>query len=145
MKIHPIEACHCMTLRKAARRISQMYDEALAPTGLGAAQFAMLATLSARDRMNINELAEQLDLDRTTTGKNLRPLERDGLIAVSTSQEDRRSRVIALTARGRSKLMTAYPLWSSAQERFEAANGRRKTRIMRSDLGELKIESRLTI
>lgn len=141
MKVEGIGNCHCMALRRAARRISQMYDEALAPAGLGAAQFAMMATLSADDGMNINDLAERLDLDRTTTGKNLRPLERDGLIAVRVSAEDRRSRVVALTAKGRSKLSTAFPLWSIAQQSFEAANGRRRTRAMRLELGNLAIES----
>ena len=131
-----------MALRRAARRISEMYDEALAPTGLRSTQFAILATLGGGGEMNVNELAERLDLDRTTTGKNLRPLERDGLIAVGVSKADRRSRVIGLTPAGRSRVVDAFPLWSDAQQRFESANGRRKSRDLRSGLAELRIDSK---
>jgi len=128
MKGSAIGNCHCMALRRAARKISEMYDEALAGTGLRATQFAILATLSASDGLNVNELAEKLDLDRTTTGKNLRPLERDGLVAVGVSASDRRSRVVALTASGRKKVGAAFPLWAEAQARFEATNGRAKAK-----------------
>jgi len=131
-----------MALRRAARRISEMYDEALSATGLRATQFAILATLSAGDGMSINELADQLELDRTTTGKNLRPLERDGLVAVAVSPTDRRSRVIALTPAGRKRVGEAFPLWTQAQQGFEAANGRRKSRDLRAELGKLRIDSK---
>jgi len=140
MKVHGIGECHCMALRRAARRISEIYDEALASTGLRATQFAILAALSVGDGMNVNELAERLDLDRTTTGKNLRPLERDGLVAVGVSEADRRSRAIALTAAGRKKVGAAYPLWRGAQERFEGVNGRKRVGRLRKELGGLRME-----
>jgi len=131
-----------MALRRAARRVSEMYDDALCATGLRATQFAILATLVASDGMSVNELADQLDLDRTTAGKNLRPLERDGLVAVTVSAKDRRSRVVALTPSGRKRVGEAFPLWAEAQQRFEAANGRRKSRNLRTELGELRIDSK---
>ena len=137
-----IESCHCMAVRRAARRISEMYDEALAPTGLRATQFAILATLNMGGGMSVHELADQLDLDRTTTGKNLRPLERDGLVSVAVSATDRRSRVIALTSSGRKRVGDAFPLWAQAQQRFESSNGRRKSRDLRSELGKLRVDSK---
>ena len=142
MKIQSIGDCHCMALRRAARRISDMYDATLAPMGLRGTQFSILATLSASDGLSVNELADKLDLDRTTTGKNLRPLERDGLVAVRVSDTDGRSRAIALTAAGRRRLGTALPLWTQAQARYEATNGQRKTRKLRSELSELRIDSK---
>ena len=141
-KTRSIGSCHCMALRRAARRISAMYDDALSATGLRATQFAILATLNASDGISVNELADQLDLDRTTTGKNLRPLERDGLIAIVVSAKDRRSRVIALTPAGRRRVGEAFPLWAQAQKNFEAANGRRKSRNLRSELNQLRIDSK---
>ena len=140
VKTQRIEDCHCLALRRAARRISDMYDEALAPTGLRATQFSILAVLSAMDGLSVKELAEKLDLDRTTMGKNLRPLERDGLVAVRASDSDGRSRAIALTNAGRKKLGAALPLWTEAQARYEAANGQRKTRKLRAELSELRID-----
>ena len=142
MKIQSISECHCQALRRAARRISDMYDEMLAPTGLRATQFAILATLGASPSLNVNELADKLGLDRTTTGKNLRPLERDGLVAVTVSDADRRSRVIALTTTGRKTLSAAVPLWAQAQALYESRNGQRKTRTLRAELGDLRIDSK---
>jgi DNA-binding MarR family transcriptional regulator len=138
MKITGIDGCNCMALRRASRRISQMYDEALGASGLRAAQFAILAMLHAADGLNVNELAERMDLDRTTMGKNLRPLERDGLVAVTVSSKDRRSRIVALTAAGQATLSTALPLWVGVQERFERENGRRRSRELRETLAELR-------
>ena len=131
-----------MALRRAARRISEMYDEALSATGLRATQFAILATLHAGGGISVHELADRLDLDRTTTGKNLRPLERDGLVSVAVSALDRRSRVIALTPSGRKRVGDAFPLWTQAQQHFEESNGRRKSRELRSQLGKLRIDSK---
>jgi len=142
MILQSIENCHCMALRRAARRISDMYDDMLAPTGLRATQFVILATLGASDGLSVKELADKLDLDRTTTGKNLRPLERDGLVAVRVSEADRRTRAIALTTAGRRKLGAAVPLWSEAQRKYEAANGQRKMRALRAELGDLRIDSK---
>ncbi len=142
VKTQGIENCHCLALRRAARRISDMYDETLAPSGLRATQFSILGALIASDGLSVKELADKLDLDRTTMGKNLRPLERDGLVAVRVSDSDRRSRAIALTTAGRRKLGTALPLWTQAQAQFEAKNGQRKTRKLRSELSELRIDSK---
>ena len=135
-----IDECNCMALRRAARRISQRYDEELAPAGLRATQFAMLALLEGAGALSVNELAAKLELDRTTTGKNLRPLERDGLVAASVAAEARRSRAISVTATGRPRFQAAYPLWQAAQRQFEGANGGRRMKQLRAKLNALKIE-----
>ena len=139
MRLFGIEQCNCMALRRAARRISQKYDDALAPAGLRATQFAILAMLRDAQGWNVQDLADQLDLDRTTTGKNLRPLERDGLVALKVSEADRRSRTILLTDAGRKTLAAALPLWLEAQRRFEEQNGRRRSRELRQTLAELRM------
>ena len=136
----PIEACHCMALRRAARRISQAYDEALAPAGLRATQFSVLALVGAGEGLAVNALAARLDLDRTTTGKNLAPLERDGLITVTVAASDRRSRNIVLTQDGRARLDQALPLWKAAQRRLEEANGKRRTRELREQVAALRTQ-----
>ncbi len=133
-----IEACHCMALRRAARRVSEGYDEALAPSGLRATQFSILALLAGEGGLTVNELAQRLELDRTTTGKNLRPLHRDNLVEVRVSRIDRRSRAIALTTTGRDRLRLAAPLWSAAQQQFEAAHGKRRSRALRDQVNSLQ-------
>jgi DNA-binding MarR family transcriptional regulator len=91
------EDCNCFAVRSAARHVSQFYDRFLAPTGLRTTQFSILAKLNRKGPLTINELAKDMIMDRTTLGRNVRPLERDGLIAIEAVQSDR-----ALLAGGRS-------------------------------------------
>jgi DNA-binding MarR family transcriptional regulator len=124
------ELCNCLAVRQAARRISQFYGAFLAPSGLKATQFSILARLGRRGPLSVNELAEAMVMDRTTLGRNLRPLERDGLVRVATG-EDRRRRDASLTADGRRRLEAALPLWKAAQKSFEASYGHERAARLR--------------
>lgn len=109
--------CSCFNLRRAARRVTQVYDRALAPSGLKATQFALLAVLNREDATEgvaITRLAEKLGMDRTTLTRNLAVVEREGLVTVRTG-DDPRSRLVVLTKPGRSALDRAAPHWARAQ------------------------------
>lgn len=134
-----IDLCYATTLRRASRRISQRYDHALAPVGLRATQFAMLVTVQERQPIAINELADLLDLDRTTAGKNVRPLEQHGLVATRTSPADRRIRTIALTDAGADLIARALPLWRDAQRDTEVQIGAALATDLRERLRDLDI------
>jgi DNA-binding MarR family transcriptional regulator len=137
-----VRDCNCAALRRAARRISNFYDGELAPSGLRATQFAILALVHEMEQASVNNVAERLGLDRTTAGKNLRPLEKAGLISVSASKNDARQHVISLTKTGFATFRQAVPLWRRAQARFEAANGgTAKALQLRTMLRELKVEA----
>ena len=136
-----IEDCHCMSLRKAARRISNFYDARLAPAGLRATQYSILAVLHRLGGMSINDLAHRLDLDRTTAGKNMRPLTLAGLIKVAPSPTDGRSRIVELTPYGLATLKAARPLWQRAQQEFERANGAALSRKLRQTLSALRVDA----
>src|SRR5262245_64491964 len=86
------EECNCLAVRQAARHVTQFYDQFLAPSGLRTTQFSVLAKLKRLGPMTINALASDLVMDRTTLGRNILPLEREGLIAVQTGRSDRRSK-----------------------------------------------------
>jgi DNA-binding MarR family transcriptional regulator len=133
--------CNCNALRRAARRVSNFYDAELAPSGLKVTQFIILATLSRLGEASVNVLAENLDLDRTTTGRNLLPLEKAGLINVESSASDGRLRTITLSRKGSEKLKETLPLWRRAQSKFENDNGPGKTAVLRKMLAELKIKN----
>lgn len=75
-------ACNCLALRQAARHVSQFYDQFLAPHGLRATQYSILARLQRGGTMSINLLAAELVMDRTTLGRNILPLQREGLISI---------------------------------------------------------------
>src|SRR5215204_1256018 len=68
--------CNCLAVRQAARRVSQFYDSYLAPLGLKTSQYSILAKLNRLGPMSINEIADSMVMDRTTTGRAIKPLER---------------------------------------------------------------------
>jgi DNA-binding MarR family transcriptional regulator len=106
--------------------------------GLRGTQFSILAMVSREGEVTVNSLAERLELDRTTAGKNLRPLQAAKLIQIAPSKSDRRARAITLTSRGRSAFVEAIPLWQKAQARFEALNGKETAAQLRAILKNLK-------
>jgi len=126
------EDCNCLAVRQAARHVTQFYDQFLAPVRLRATQFSILARLKRMGPMTINALARDMVMDRTTLGRNILPLEREGLIAVVTGRSDRRSRELRLTEAGAARLRAAVKGWAEAQARFEAAFGRKRTPELRA-------------
>jgi DNA-binding MarR family transcriptional regulator len=138
-------ACNATAMRKASRRITQLYDDALAPAGLRSTQFAILAELHelGEKAPTLAELAATLVVDRSALGHTLRPLERDGLVVLKAGVEDRRRRHIVLTARGLAKLQQALGLWEAAQARFHAVFGQTEAEALRGALLDIAYDERL--
>jgi DNA-binding MarR family transcriptional regulator len=126
------EDCNCLAVRQAARHITQFYDQFLAPSGLRTTQFSILAKLRRLDPMTINALAAEMVMDRTTLGRNILPLERDGLIAVEQGSSDRRSKELRLTKAGEARLRAGIKGWLEAQRQFEKAFGAKRSTDMRA-------------
>ncbi|HEY1098049.1 MAG TPA: MarR family winged helix-turn-helix transcriptional regulator [Myxococcota bacterium] len=126
--------CNCLAVRQAARQITKLYDDALAPYGLRATQFGVLSRLARTGPLPVLALAEALAIDRTTLSHNLQPLERDGLVVSATDDADRRVRRIALTAAGKKKLLAAKSAWARAQRRFHEAYGADDAALLRTSL-----------
>jgi DNA-binding MarR family transcriptional regulator len=112
--------------------VTQFYDQFLAPAGLRTTQFSILARLRRSGPMTIGALAAELVMDRTTLGRNLQPLEREGLVTVAKGREDRRSREIRLTDAGAERLRAAVEGWVDAQAGFEAVFGEQRSSELRS-------------
>jgi DNA-binding MarR family transcriptional regulator len=91
----------------------------------------------------MHELAEDLVMDRSTLGQNLRPLVRDGLITILTDPRDRRSRLIGLTKRGFAKLNQAAGYWETAQDHFEEVVGEQAAADLRTLLIAIARNSKL--
>src|SRR5216117_2684610 len=130
----PSAECNCLALRQAARHVTQFYDQRLAPTGLRTTQFSILAKLKRLGSMSINALASELVMDRTTLGRTMLPLERDGLIVVESAAADRRSKELHLTPAGTARLRAGFKLWSQAQQQFENAFGASRASSLRNEL-----------
>ena len=136
--------CSATAMRKASRRLTQLYDDALSPSGLRSTQYAILVELDRRssDPPTMRELADALVIDRSALGHNLRPLERDGLVALEEGN-DRRRRHVVLTAGGNKKRRAAKRLWQSAQDRFEDVFGRGDAARLRATLLRIAHDERL--
>jgi DNA-binding MarR family transcriptional regulator len=129
--------CNCLALRQAARHVTQFYDQHLAVAGLRTTQFSILAKLKGLGPMTINALAHELVMDRTTLGRTMLPLERDGLISINDGAHDRRSKELGLTKAGAERLQRAAKLWANAQEAFDAKFGARRAADLRALLREV--------
>jgi DNA-binding MarR family transcriptional regulator len=130
----PSPECNCLALRQAARHVTQFYDQCLAPAGLRTTQLSILARLKRLGPLTINALARELVMDRTTLGRTMLPLERDGLISIEDGTLDRRSKELHLTRAGAERLRVARRLWSEAQKQFEAAFGGERALTLRNEL-----------
>jgi len=115
--------CLCTQLRKATRRVTRLYDMALAPSGLKVTQYALLKQIQRTGPVAVGELAEAQVMDSGGLAHTLKPLERDGFIAMSVDPDDRRSRLVALTPEGQRKLDETAALWDKAHHAFETAFG----------------------
>ncbi|MEE9209045.1 MAG: MarR family winged helix-turn-helix transcriptional regulator [Kiloniellales bacterium] len=127
--------CTCFGLRKAARAVTQMYDQALKPSGLRATQLSLLAVTERAGPRRMAEIAELLVMDRTTLTRNLKPLLDQGLLE-RVAGADRRRRPIAITAKGRAALAQALPYWREAQMHMAGSLGRARWRRLLGDLRE---------
>ena len=132
----PSVTCNCFAVRQAARRISGFYDGHLAAAGLRTTQFSVLSHLAKLGPLAINGLAGAMGADRTTMGRAVRPLEREGLVAIGPGR-DGRTRALALTEAGRRRLEEARPHWRRAQAAFEAAYGADEATALRAALARV--------
>jgi DNA-binding MarR family transcriptional regulator len=136
--------CFVGATRKASRRLTQFYDDALEPCGLRSTQYTILAELTRfASPPTLAELASALVSDRSAVGHNLRPLARDGYIALEPGAKDRRERRIVLTDRGQSKHREARALWQAAQNEFLALYGKDHSESLRAALLDIAYDPRL--
>ena len=137
--------CNATALRKASRRLTQLYDSALEPSGLRSTQFAILIELSnwSATPPTLAELAAALVMERSALGHTLRPLEREGLIGLQEG-EDRRQRYVVMTIKGKAKCKEGIRLWEAAQHRFEEVFGRAESAALRTTLLSIAYHERLT-
>ncbi len=135
-----LRTCACSNVRKAARVVTQQYDEMLQPSGLRATQLAMLVVIARQGPLTLTDLTEALVMDQTTLTRNLKPLEKRGLVE-RVHGIDRRTRNVSLTPKGLKAVMKALPLWKRAQAKILRTFG--ETRFQKL-LDELKGFQRVT-
>jgi DNA-binding MarR family transcriptional regulator len=117
--LHVRDHCLCLHVQRAARALARRFDEAFRPLGITSGQFSLLMSLNRPEPPPMGPVADLLAMDRTTLTAALKPLERRGLIRIATDKNDRRSRILILTAKGRRLLAQAVPIWQSTHAEVE--------------------------
>lgn len=135
-------SCHCTRLRSAAQTLTEIYDRALEPSGLKITQYILLQSILQNEaKKSITELAQELGSDRSTLGRNLRILARDGLVFLSEGN-DRREHIVQITEKGRQAVDCAYPLWQEAQAAVADTLGQEQLEILKTLLSQVeKVEA----
>lgn len=128
--------CTCFNLRKAARVVTQIFDNEMRPIDLRATQFTLLALAFANGPITVTRLSEEMVADRTTLSRNLNPMEKSGLIRIERGG-DRRTRIVIITDSGRKKLEHALPLWKKAQQGIRDKMGTEKWSSLISNASDL--------
>ena len=113
------DCCLCLHVQRAARALGRRFDEALRPHGLTNGQFSLLMSLNRPEPPSMGPVASLLAMDRTTLTAALKPLERRGLVQITADREDRRSRILKLTSKGRKLLAEAMPTWKRTHDEIE--------------------------
>lgn len=131
------DTCLCLHLQRAARAVARRFDELMRPAGLTSGQFSLLMSLNRPEPPTIRAVAELLAMDRTTLTANLKPLAHRGLVRIKIDRDDRRSRRLVLTAKGRAALIAALPAWQEGHAAIEPALAGHKTDRLRADLRAL--------
>ena len=116
-------SCTCLRLRKASRRVTQIYDQALDAHGLTVTQYGLLGHLKRFDGIALGALADILVMDATTLTRTLKPMQAAGWVASRVDAEDARARRLHITPRGLAIYKAARPAWDFAQRRIAGALG----------------------
>jgi len=130
----PLE-CNCAAIRQAARHVTRHYDQHMAQVGLRSSQFSILTKLKRLGPLKINALASAMGMYRTTLGRNILPLERDGLVTIGQAEGDLRSKEVTLTKAGADKQRAGLKHWQAAQDGFEQSFGPQRSAELRALLG----------
>ncbi len=125
--------CTCFNMRKVARALTQFFDRHLESYNIRSTQFTLLVELDNKASKTLTEIANTLVMDRTTLTRNLKPLEKNGLI-ISTQTKDKRTKAYALTQKGHELVNNVVPLWQTAQEKIIVALSENKVRSILSDV-----------
>jgi DNA-binding MarR family transcriptional regulator len=127
-------SCTCGELRKAARAITLLYDNALKSSGLLSTQLNVLDVICNSDSTKISDLSGKQGMDRTTLTRNLSVLERQGFIKISPGR-DHRTRIVTATQKGHNAVAKALPLWNEVQDKVKQQMGENSWRELMQNLG----------
>lgn len=135
--IEELLQCVGFRLRRATRKVSQIYDQALQPLDLTGAQFSLLAHLPRGRQVPVGQLADELGTEASTLTRNLRPLERRGLLTLVEAPYDGRVKLVLSTKAGQELVAKAVPAWRAARDKLEQCVGPNAFKQLQQTLDQL--------
>ena len=131
------DSCLCLHTQRAARALARRFDQALRPLRLTNGQFSLLMALNRPEPPSMAPVAALLAMDRTTLTAALKPLQRRGLVELSSDPADKRSRLLQLTREGSALLRQAVPIWEATHAAVEQMLPGGNADLLRSSLRAL--------
>jgi len=131
-----LDECFCLNVRRAARAVTRLYDDALNTMGLRSTQLNILMVLQHLEQVTVSVLADELVMDASTVARNLKPLEKQKLIVMKVGR-DRRKRLISLTAKGLKTVEEGMKYWKEAQEKISSSVSKEDADIHLSSMSNL--------
>jgi DNA-binding MarR family transcriptional regulator len=131
-----VENCTCFNIRRVSRVITQFFDTEVRRRGMRPTQAPILRALNAKSGWSMAELSDWLGMERTTLLRNLRPLQRDGLVRIKGAGRGGHVE-LEITAKGRAALAKNHPAWLAAQDKVVAILGKERWSAIISDLEEV--------
>ena len=131
-----VENCACFNVRRVSRVITQFFDSEVRRHGIRPTQTPILGALRAKAGWSMAELSEWLGMERTTLLRNLRPLQRDGLVRARGGGRGGHVE-LQITEKGRAALAKTLPAWRSAQDKVVAILGKERWSSIIGDLEDV--------
>lgn len=122
-----VQGCTCAKLRRLTRRITAVYDRVMVPQGMTVTQYSLLSQLRRLDGQSLSQIAAQLDMDRSSLTRTLKPLAEAGWVELRTSPLDARARSVHLSPAGLAERQRMFPHWQNAQHQVNALLGEAST------------------
>ena len=137
--VEPFNLMNCThtALRQASRQLTQVYDEAIAPSGFTSSQAMLVTRLDELGGApggtgpSLQALAKRLSIQISALTHALRPLVRDGVLELHADAKDGRIKRAVLTEKGMAQTQQMYGLWVQTNNRIEAALGQGSTEQLR--------------
>jgi DNA-binding MarR family transcriptional regulator len=136
LDLSSVENCACFNVRRVSRAITQFFDAEVRRYGIRPTQTPILGALQAKNGWSMAELSNWLGMERTTLLRNLRPLQRDGLVRAIGSGRGGHVK-LEITNKGRTTLVKTLPAWRSAQDKVVAVLGKERWSGIITDLQEV--------
>jgi DNA-binding MarR family transcriptional regulator len=139
LDLSSVENCACFNVRRVARVITQFFDGEVRRHGIRPTQTPILGALKARSGWGMAELSDWLGMERTTLLRNLRPLQRDGLVRANGGGRGGHVE-LEITEKGRTALAKMLPAWRSAQDKVVATLGKERWSAIIGDLAQVALK-----